>query len=43
MPNDRESYQNWLYKIPGKTCKEGGRNCLANTDGGPIPWLNMDS
>lgn len=43
IPNDCESYQNWLYKIPGKTCKEGGRTaCLAGTDGGPITWLNMD-
>lgn len=41
IPNDQESYQNWLYRIPGKTCKEGGREaCLAGTDGGPIPWLN---
>jgi hypothetical protein len=23
IPNDRDSYQNWLYRIPGKTCKEG--------------------
>jgi hypothetical protein len=44
IPNDRESYQNWLYKIPGKTCKEGGRAaCLAGTDGGPVTWLNMAS
>ena len=28
VPNDVESYQNWLYKIPGKTCKEGGP-CVA--------------
>ena len=41
IPSDRESYQNWLYKIPGKTCKEGGREaCVAGTDGGPLPWLN---
>jgi len=41
IPNDRESYQNWLYKIPGKTCKEGGRNaCVGGTDGGALPWLN---
>lgn len=41
IPNDRESYQNWLYKIPGKTCKEGGRDaCLAGTDGSPVTWLN---
>jgi hypothetical protein len=44
IPNDQESYQNWLYKIPGKTCKEGGREaCLPGTDGGVIPWLNRDA
>ncbi len=44
IPNDRKSYQDWLYKIPGKTCKEGnGAACLPGTDGGPIPWLNKDS
>jgi len=43
IPNDQDSYQNWLYKIPGKTCKEGGREaCLPGTDGGPLPWLNVD-
>jgi hypothetical protein len=43
IPNDRESYQNWLYKIPGKTCKEGGREaCLAGTDGGSVTWLNQN-
>ena len=41
IPNDRESYQNWLYKIPGKTCKEGGRNaCVGGTEGAVLPWLN---
>jgi hypothetical protein len=41
IPNDQHSYQNWLYKIPGKTCKEGGREaCLPGTDGGLLPWLN---
>lgn len=40
IPNDVESYQNWLYKIPGKTCKEGGReSCLPGTDG-YVPWMN---
>jgi len=43
IPNDQESFQNWLYRIPGKTCKEGGREaCLAGTDGGPVPWLNQN-
>lgn len=44
VPNDRESYQNWLYKIPGKTCKQGGREaCLPSCDGSPVTWLNQDS
>jgi len=44
IPNDVESYQNWLYKIPGKTCKEGGAEaCLPGTDGGVLPWMNIDS
>ena len=43
VPNDQGSYQNWLYKIPGKTCKEGGREaCLPGTDGAVIPWLNQN-
>ena len=43
IPNDQESYQNWLYKIPGKTCKEGGREaCLPGTDGGKLPWINVE-
>ena len=41
IPNDRESLQNWLYKIPGKTCKEGGREaCVSGSEGATIPWLN---
>jgi hypothetical protein len=41
IPSDRESYQNWLYKIPGKTCKEGGRDaCYGGTEGAALPWLN---
>jgi len=44
IPNDQDSYQNWLYRIKGKTCKEGGREaCLPGTDGGALPWLNSDS
>jgi len=43
IPNDVDSYQKWLYKIPGKTCKEGGREaCLPGTDGAAIPWLNQN-
>lgn len=44
VPNDQGSFANWLYKIDGKTCKEGGREaCLAGTDGGALPWLNQSS
>lgn len=43
VPNDQGSYQDWLYKIPGKTCKEGGREaCLPGTDGGQVTWLNVN-
>lgn len=42
VPNDQESYQNWLYRIPGKTCKEGG-NCYGGTEGATIPWLNSSN
>jgi len=43
IPNDVDSYQNWLYRIPGKTCKEGGREaCLPGTDGGAVTWLNAN-
>jgi hypothetical protein len=44
VPNDQGSFANWLYKIPGKTCKEGGRTaCLSGTDDGKVPWLNQAS
>lgn len=42
VPNDQGSYQNWLYLIPGKTCKEGGRDaCVPGTNGGVVPWLSQ--
>lgn len=42
IPNDQKSYQDWLYKIPGKTCKEGnGDACYGGTNGGVMPWLNL--
>lgn len=43
VPNDQGSFANWLYKIPGKTCKEGGRGaCYAGTDGSSVVWMNDD-
>jgi hypothetical protein len=42
IPNDQGSYQNWLYKIPGKTCKEGNPDaCYGGTEGAVMPWLNL--
>jgi hypothetical protein len=42
IPNDQKSYQEWLYKIPGKTCKEGnGDACYGGTNGAAYPWLNL--
>ena len=43
VPNDQGSFADWLYKIPKKTCKEGGRPaCLSASDGHYVPWLNQD-
>ena len=42
IPNDQGSYQSWLYKIPGKTCKEGNQEaCYGGTNGSVMPWLNL--
>ena len=42
IPNDQGSYQNWLYLIPGKTCKEGGRDaCVPGTNGAAVTWLSQ--
>ena len=42
IPNDQASYQDWLYKIPGKTCKEGNpMACYGGSDGAVMPWLNL--
>lgn len=42
IPNDQGSYQNWLYRIPGKTCKEGNPDaCYGGSDGAVLPWLNL--
>ncbi len=42
IPNDQGSFQNWLYLVPGKTCKEGNRDaCYPATNPGSIPWLSQ--
>lgn len=43
IPNDLDSYKNWLYGLPEKTCKEGnGSQCRAGTDGGQLAWNSME-
>jgi hypothetical protein len=41
IPNDRDSYQNWLYKIPGKTCKEGGRSACTTQGSAGVQYTWM--
>ena len=41
IPNDRDSYQNWLYRVPGRTCKEGNNAaCRSGTEGTAVTWLS---
>ncbi|NBT46922.1 MAG: hypothetical protein EBT07_03760 [Actinobacteria bacterium] len=40
IPNDQDSFQNWLFRVPGKTCKEGNNAaCFSGTEGGVVTWL----
>jgi hypothetical protein len=41
IPNDQGSFANWLYRVPGKTCKEGNNAaCFSGTEGGVVTWLS---
>ena len=41
IPNDGDSFQNWLFRVPGRTCKEGNNAvCRSGTEGGVVTWLN---
>ena len=41
IPNDAGSFQNWLFRVPGLTCKEGNLAvCQTGTEGGQVTWLN---
>jgi hypothetical protein len=40
IPNDQGSFANWLYRVPGRTCKEGNNAaCASGTEGGVVTWL----
>jgi len=42
IPNDQESFANWLYRVPGQTCKEGNMDvCNFNTGAEALPWREM--
>ena len=42
-PNDQDSFQNWLFRVPGPTFKEGN-NAVGRTatEGGVVTWLNAN-
>lgn len=41
IPNDGESFQNWLFRVPGRTCKEGNNSvCRSGTEGGSVTSFN---
>jgi hypothetical protein len=42
VPNDQGSFANWLFRTPGRTCKEGNtRVCKAATEGGQLTYVSM--
>jgi hypothetical protein len=41
VPNDQESYQNWLYRVPGRTCKEGNSEVCNFVTDNKIPWREI--
>jgi len=42
IPNDQEAYMNWLYRIPGQTCKEGNTDvCIFDTGPAHFPWREI--
>lgn len=41
IPNDQGSFANWLFRVPGRTCKEGNNAaCFSGTEGGVVTWLS---
>lgn len=42
IPNDQGALADWLYRIPGQTCKEGNTEaCNFNTGAEGLPWREM--
>ena len=45
VPNDQESFANWLYRVPGQTYKEGNLDALqhVNTGADTLPWRSLSN
>jgi hypothetical protein len=42
IPNDQGSFADWLYRVPGQTCKEGNQEvCTFDTGPATYPWREM--
>jgi hypothetical protein len=42
IPNDQGSFADWLYRMPGQTCKEGNQEvCTFDTGPATYPWRDM--
>ena len=42
VPNDQESFADWLYRVPGQTCKEGNQEvCVFDTGDASLPWREI--
>jgi len=42
IPNDQSAFANWLYRVPGQTCKEGNTAaCNFNTGAEALPWREI--
>jgi hypothetical protein len=43
IPNDQESFRDWLYRIPGQTCKEGNQEACTYFETGPmdLSWRQL--
>ena len=42
IPNDQSALADWLYRVPGQTCKEGNTSvCNFNTGAEALPWRNI--
>jgi hypothetical protein len=45
IPNDQESFANWLYRVPGQTYKEGNLAASqhVNTGANILPWRSLSN